>query len=60
MPSQAWVADKALPLLRKNPNMGAKAMQIYLQDEYNVTLGYDTVCNALFSGQINLFLCHVI
>jgi hypothetical protein len=23
--------------------MGAKAMKIYLQDEYNVTIGYDTM-----------------
>jgi hypothetical protein len=43
MLSQTWVTNKALPLLMKNPNMGAKAMKIYLQDEYNVTIGYDTM-----------------
>ena len=43
MASQAWVADKAVPLLRKTPGMGAKQLQKKLQEDHNVTIGYDTV-----------------
>ncbi|XP_062180550.1 uncharacterized protein LOC133884951 [Phragmites australis] len=41
MASQGWVTDKAMTILQKTPNMGAKEMQVNLQDEYNVTIGYD-------------------
>ena len=38
-----WVAEKAIPFLKKDPNMGAKKLQEELEDKYNVTLGYSTV-----------------
>ena len=41
--SNGWVADKALNLLRKSPNMGAKELQKELQDRHNVTISYDSV-----------------
>jgi hypothetical protein len=41
-PNQAWVADKAVDILRDN-NMGAKELQIKLMDDYKVTIGYHTV-----------------
>ncbi|KAL6636741.1 hypothetical protein ACP70R_024313 [Stipagrostis hirtigluma subsp. patula] len=42
-PSQAWVADKAVSILTKNPNMSTKEMLKQLQDDYSVTIHYDTV-----------------
>uniref|UniRef100_A0A0A9D7Z0 Transposase MuDR plant domain-containing protein n=1 Tax=Arundo donax TaxID=35708 RepID=A0A0A9D7Z0_ARUDO len=38
MASQAWVADKAIHILRKTPNIGTKELQKQLQDEHNVTI----------------------
>ncbi|XP_062201788.1 uncharacterized protein LOC133904333 [Phragmites australis] len=42
-PTSAWVADKAIPILRKSPNMGAKELQSRLQDDHKCTIAYDTV-----------------
>jgi len=42
-PSQNWVASKAVSIVRNTPNMGAKELQKKLQDEYSVTISYDTV-----------------
>jgi hypothetical protein len=39
--NQAWVAQKALPLLRNEPSLGAKALQKRLQDTYNCRVSYD-------------------
>ncbi|XP_037465458.1 uncharacterized protein LOC119337427 isoform X4 [Triticum dicoccoides] len=42
-PSQDWVANKAVSILRSSPNMGAKELQKKLQEQYKVTILYDTV-----------------
>src|SRR6266542_5981741 len=42
-PSRAWVADKAVGILRKDPHMGARELQLKLQEQYKVTVAYDTV-----------------
>ena len=43
MASYHWVAEKAIPYLKKDPNMGAKKLQKVLEDKYQVTIGYSTV-----------------
>ena len=43
MASRSWVADKAITILKNTPNVGAKQLQKQLQDDYKVTIGYDTV-----------------
>ena len=43
MVSYHWVAEKAVPLLMKDPNMGAKKIQEELEDKYQVKIGYGTV-----------------
>ena len=42
MASYHWVAEKAVPLLMKDPNMGAKKIQEELEDKYQVKIGYGT------------------
>ena len=43
MATYHWVAEKAIPLLKKDPNMGAKKIQEELEEKYQVTIGYSTV-----------------
>ena len=43
MASYHWVAEKAIPFLKKDANMGAKKLQKELDEKYNVTIGYGTV-----------------
>jgi hypothetical protein len=43
VPTSTWIADKALPILMTEPNLGAKKLHKRLQDKYNVTIGYHTV-----------------
>ena len=43
MASYHWVHEKSVPLLMKDPNMGAKKKQKELEDKYQVKIGYDTV-----------------
>jgi len=40
MASYHWVAEKAIPLLKKDPNMGARKLQKELEDKYRVKIGY--------------------
>ena len=42
-PSSGWVVVKALPLLMKKPQMGAKELQTKLQDKWNCLIKYETV-----------------
>jgi hypothetical protein len=42
-PIAAWVADKALPILMSEAELGAKKSQKRLQEKFNVVIGYDTV-----------------
>ena len=43
MASQAWVAERVIPLLKKKPSMGPKAVQEELQDKYNIEIPYQTI-----------------
>lgn len=42
-PSSAWVAAKALSILMKKPQMGAKELQTILQDRFTCAISYDTI-----------------
>ncbi|KAF0900919.1 hypothetical protein E2562_036922 [Oryza meyeriana var. granulata] len=43
MASYKWVAEKAIPFLKKDPNMSTKKLKEELETNYNVTIGYHTV-----------------
>ncbi|CAL5046029.1 unnamed protein product [Urochloa decumbens] len=43
MASQAWVAERAIPLLKKKSDMGAADIQKILEDKYNIEIKYQTV-----------------
>jgi len=43
IPSSGWVASKAIHHLRKNTNIGTKAMQELLKDEHKCQIHYDTI-----------------
>ena len=42
MASQAWIAERAVPLLRDDPSMGAKAVRKELEKQYKVKINYQT------------------
>jgi hypothetical protein len=42
-PTSSWVASLALPILTEKPQMGAKELQITLQDTHNYQIAYETV-----------------
>ena len=43
MANYKWVAEKAIPFLKKDPNMAATKLQKELEDKYQVKIGYATV-----------------
>ncbi|CAO2043102.1 unnamed protein product [Urochloa humidicola] len=43
MANQAWVAERAIPLLKKEPGMGAREIGDALQDKYKIQIHYQTV-----------------
>jgi hypothetical protein len=43
MATYHWVKEMAIPLLMKDPNMGAKKIQEELEGKYQVQIGYGTV-----------------
>ena len=43
MATYHWVTEKAIPLLKKDLNMGAKKIQEELEEKYQVAIGYSTV-----------------
>ena len=43
MATYHWVAEKAIPFLKKDANIGAKKLQKELEDKYQVSIGYSTV-----------------
>jgi hypothetical protein len=43
MATHHWVAEKAIPFLKKDANMGAMKLKKELEDKYQVTIGYSTV-----------------
>jgi hypothetical protein len=42
MASQAWIAERAIPLLKKKPALGAKDIKEALEDKYNIKINYQT------------------
>ena len=40
MASQAWVAERAIPLLKRKPGMGPKAVHDELQVNYKIEIPY--------------------
>jgi len=43
MASQAWVAERAIPLLKKKLGPGAKDIKEFLEDKYKIKINYMTV-----------------
>ena len=43
MATYHWVAEKAIPFLKKDANIGAKKLQKELEDKYQVSIGYSTI-----------------
>jgi hypothetical protein len=43
MASYHWVAEKAIPYLMKDANMGLSKLQNESKDNYNVRIGYSTM-----------------
>lgn len=43
MASQAWVAERAIPLLKRKSNMGAKEVKDALEEKYRIQINYQTM-----------------
>ena len=43
MTSQTWVAERVIPLQKRKPNIGPKAVQEELQHKYKIEIPYQTV-----------------
>jgi hypothetical protein len=43
MANQAWVAERAIPFLKRKPDMGPKELQEELQFKYKIEINYQTV-----------------
>ncbi|CAO2167947.1 unnamed protein product [Urochloa humidicola] len=43
MASQAWVCERAIPLLKTHKGWGAKDVKIALEDKYKININYQTV-----------------
>jgi hypothetical protein len=43
MASQGWVAERAIPFLKRKPSMGPKALKEELEHKYNIDIPYRTV-----------------
>ena len=43
MASQAWVAERAIPLLKKKLGPGAKDIKEFLEDKYKIKINYMTM-----------------
>ena len=42
MASTAWVAERAIPLLKRKPDLGAAAVRDELEDKYRIKINYQT------------------
>ena len=42
MASTAWVAERAIPLLKRKPDLGAAAVRDELEDKYRIKMNYQT------------------
>jgi len=43
MASIAWVAERAIPLQKRKPNMGAAAVKEELEEKYKIQIAYQTI-----------------
>jgi hypothetical protein len=43
MASQAWVAERAIPQLKRKPAFGAKELKEELENKYSILVNYQTV-----------------
>ena len=41
----AWVVERAIPYLKRNPQMGAKELKEELNYKYKISIPYQTVYN---------------
>jgi len=55
MASINWVAERAIPLLKMNPTMGASEMQKQLRFKYNIEIPYQTVYNGTKRASERIF-----
>ncbi|CAN6310721.1 unnamed protein product [Urochloa humidicola] len=55
MASINWVAERAIPLLKKKPSMGAAEIQKELKYKYNIDIKYQTVYNGAKRASEKLF-----
>jgi len=42
MASTTWVAERAIPLLKRKPNLGVAAVRDELEDKYRIKINYQT------------------
>ncbi len=54
-PTSKWVVAKAIPILRKNPGMGPKALQTRLVEDQKCTINYDTICKGRLKALDQLY-----
>jgi hypothetical protein len=55
MASIAWVAERAIPLLKKKPSIGPKEVKDELNYKYNINIPYRTVYNGTKRAAEKLF-----
>ena len=55
MANIGWVAERAIPLLKRNPQMGPKQVQDDLNYKYKVGIPYQTVYNGTKRAADKLF-----
>ena len=55
MASIAWVAERAIPYLKRNPQMGAKELKEGLNYKYKIDIPYETVYNGRQRASDKLF-----
>jgi len=42
MASQAWITERAVPLLKDKPQMGARELKEELEKKYKININYQT------------------
>ena len=55
MASQSWIADRALPILRKKPETSATELLEKLEEDFGITLTYWTVWKGREKAMRNLY-----
>ena len=55
MANIGWVAERAIPLLKRDPQMGAKELQEELNYKYQIEIPYQTVYNGRQRAADKLF-----